>query len=159
MKLESLLLGRGLSFLLLLQRVGWEVGIFFSILLALLNLENEPTLGNMMLSYSDGTSSPKLPLPESSPVPSISSGGSSKFSEWFGLQTGASSSASAAEAEKEVIPSPEISKGELLGDSPNPQAPTSTSTGVGTHFPSAEEIRRELGDFLSSFSKCDPIFL
>ena len=54
MKLESLLLGRGLSFLL--QRVGWEVGLFFSILLALLNLEGAPTLGNMMLP--EGTQGP-----------------------------------------------------------------------------------------------------
>ena len=52
--------------------------------------------------------------------PSIESGGSSTFSNWFGLQTGASSSASAAEAEKVGIPSPEISQGELLGDSPHP---------------------------------------
>lgn len=57
------------------------------------------------------------------------------------------------EAEKVVIPSPEISQGELLGDSPNPQAPTYTSTGGGTHFPSAEEIKGELSDFLSSFCK------
>ena len=54
MKLESLLLGRGLSFLL--QRVGWEVGLFFKILLALLNLEGAPTLGNMMLP--EGTQGP-----------------------------------------------------------------------------------------------------
>ena len=145
-KLESLLLGRGLFFLLR-QMVGWEVGL---ILFALVTLENPPTLVNMMISSSDGTSSPKLPLPASSPVPSISSGGSSEFSEWFGLKTGASSSASAAEAEKVGIPSPEISQGELLGDSSNPQAATSTSTGGGTHFPSTQEIQKELGYFLCS---------
>lgn len=40
-KLESLLLGRGLAFFL--NRIGWEVGLFFlSILLALLNLEGVP---------------------------------------------------------------------------------------------------------------------
>ncbi|KAK9081398.1 hypothetical protein Sjap_026685 [Stephania japonica] len=91
------------------------------------------------------------PLSASSPVPSISSGGSSDFSEWFGTKAEASSSASAAEAEKVGIPSPEIRQVELLGYSSNPQA--ATSTGGGTHFPSTLEIEKELGRFLSSFAK------
>ena len=97
-----------------------------------------------------GPSSPKLPLPEASGVPSsVSSGGSSTFSEWFGNSpTGASSSAPAAEGEK--FPSPEISQ---EGESSNPKATASTSIGGGTHFPSAKEIGDQLEPFFSGFSK------
>jgi hypothetical protein len=42
---------------------------------------------------NEGASSPKLPILPSSPINSLSSGGSSKFSEFFGLQTETSSSA------------------------------------------------------------------
>lgn len=118
-----------------------------------------PSSGGMNLGSSG---QPPLPSPDgelwkmmvpagaettASPQPPISSGSDSWIDRLFSSQ--ANTSASAAEAEKVVIPSPEISQGELLGDSPKEPAPPST----GVHFPSYAEIERELDDFLSAFSK------
>lgn len=47
-------------------------------------------------------------FPHHHPYPQYPAGW--EFSEWFGLKTGASSSASAAEAEKVVIPSPAVGR-------------------------------------------------
>eukprot|EP00268_Persea_americana_P002429 TRINITY_DN10733_c0_g2_i1.p1 TRINITY_DN10733_c0_g2~~TRINITY_DN10733_c0_g2_i1.p1 ORF type:complete len:322 (+),score=22.23 TRINITY_DN10733_c0_g2_i1:27-992(+) len=54
-KLESLFLRKGLSFLL--QRVGWEVGIFFALIYALSDGEATPPPGNLMVPGGSGTSS------------------------------------------------------------------------------------------------------
>lgn len=54
-KMESLILRKGLSFFL--QRVGWEVGLFLAIILALFDVES-PAISNMMTpSGASGASS------------------------------------------------------------------------------------------------------
>lgn len=81
-----------------------------------MKIANEGTISLEKEMIPSGTSSPKLPLPASSPVPSISSGGSSQFSFFY---TGAASEALF------LIPSPAISQGELLGleENQNPPIP------------------------------------
>lgn len=85
-------------------------------------------------------------------APSGASGsGSGEGSGWAGSWidrwlNNASSLPSAAEPV--VIPSPAISQGELMGESSNPQAATSTGGGIAL-----SDIQREISDFLSSFSR------
>ena len=113
------LLGRTLSFYLLkVGFPGWLACIFGLVIRVF--SEGMPPLDKEM--QPSDTSSPKLPLPIDSPVPSISSGGSSLFDEWFG--TGPSSSGAASDAVLK-IPSPAISQGnsplEQEGESPAAQ--------------------------------------
>jgi len=114
----SALIGKVLSFLL--QRVGWEVGLILAMVFSMGNPEDQTTVGNFMLPYNEGTSSPKPPLPASSPVPSISSGGSSQFEEGFGIQTGGGSSA---------IPDQERPQPQEEGNGVYSEAPSSEAEG------------------------------
>lgn len=146
-----------LLFSLLIYKIQLSTGLLLMDELSKALYPFYPSSGGMNLGSSG---QPPLPSPDgelwnmmvpagaattASPQPPISSGSDS----WIDRPSQANTSSAAAEAEKFVIPSPEISQGELLGDSPNPPAPPST----GVHFPAYAEIERELDDFLSAFTK------
>ena len=120
LKMESLILGKGLS--LLFHRIGFHFGFLALLFSAVAGIMDFP-LANMMVGSGEGASGTKLPLPSTAAasVPSISSGDYDGIEEFLGLQSEASSSASAQGQPQQ--------EGALF--QPTQPAPSSSSTGVG----------------------------
>jgi hypothetical protein len=101
-KMESLILRKGLSFFL--QRVGWEVGLFLAIILALFDVES-PAISNMMtpsgasgasssgnwrqyLNFSSGNEGDSAPETSTAPAPADRPPEQSTSSTWSGSWIG-----------------------------------------------------------------------